>query len=173
MAVLGKYVFTADYDSVESDAALQDPLSHKITLADDFLQLYPTVLRHVLTDMHFVIRDRMGRLISFMANAINRGWTPRGFACNEKTAVLLSPSTGIGVVVGTGPAFALSYQSNPSVLESHTPLTWSNVTVQRLEVGDSFSFVTFKALRASTLTYSLSVDDGVLTSSNGYIYGKQ
>ncbi len=172
MAVLGKYVFTAEHDSVESEEALQDPLSPKITLANDFLQLFPSSVGHVLTDMHFVVRDRMGRLVAFMANAIHRGWTPRGFAANEKTAVLLSPGTGLARVIGAGPVFALSYASNPSVLQQGAPLTWSNITVQRLEAGDLFNFESFSALDRFALTYTLTVKDGQLSSSTGSIYGK-
>jgi cyanophycinase len=170
MAVLGGIVFTAQFDTVESGSALADPLQVNISLADDFLALYPPWLGWVLTDMHFVTRDRMGRLVAFMANAIHRGWTPRGFACNEKTAVLLDGATGVGRVVGQGPAYALSYSEGPSVLQEGEPLSWEEVTVQKLEARDLFSFRDFKRLDRQVPPYTLSVKSGKLTSSTGSIY---
>jgi hypothetical protein len=135
----------------------------------------------------------MGRLVAFMANSIFRNWTSsvRGFACNEKTAVLLSPQSGIGQVfflkkkgifflfstkttktkVVGGPVFALSYTELPSVLVRNTPLTWNNISVTRLNVGDLFDFASFSALDRFALRYTLSVSNGVLKSSTGNIYG--
>ncbi len=170
MAVLGRIVFTAQFDSVESPEALSDPLMANISLADNFLSLYPSLLGPVLTDMHFVVRDRMGRLVAFLANAVSRGWTPRGFACNEKTAMLLDATTGIGRLVGQGPAYALSYSEQPSVLEAGQPLSWKGIAVQKLVAGDLFSFSSFERLDQQIPPYTLSVKRGKLTSSTGSVY---
>lgn len=99
MAVLGSIVFTAQYDTVTSEQCLNDPLNKNISLVDDFLVIYPRVRGSLITDMHFVVRNRMGRLIAFLANALNRGFEPaRGFACNEVTSFLLDKDTGVGYI---------------------------------------------------------------------------
>ena len=150
------------------------PLSPDITLANNFLHLYPSVVGALVTDMHFNTRDRMGRLIAFLANAIHRGWpAPHGLACNEHTAMLLDVTSGIGTVVGNGPAYALSYDTRPTVLEKETPLTWKGISTQRLHPGDSFDFVNWKVHSSGAdATYTLNVDDGDLYSkgNDGKIY---
>lgn len=171
MAVLASYPFTAETGGVDSTEALMLPLDADITLADDMLSLHSALVGPLTTDMHFVVRDRMGRLIGFLANGIHRQWKPaRGFACNERTAFLLDTNTGVGTLVGDGPAFALSYQNVPEVLEKETPLTWSNITCQRLVTGDSFDFNQWTG--GSTEAYMLHVNDGDLSSTgnNGNIY---
>jgi cyanophycinase-like exopeptidase len=123
--------------------------------------------------MHFVVRDRMGRLVGFLANALHRGFPPAGgFACNEKTSFVLDTTSGIGQVVGQGPAYALTPTTTPSVLEKETPLTWYNVSTQRLDAGDFFDFVKFKALDELNIPYMLNVDDGDLSAqgNGGKIY---
>jgi len=45
----------------------------RVTLGSSFLPL--ANLTNVITDPHFVTRDRMGRLVVFMARLITDGWT--------------------------------------------------------------------------------------------------
>jgi len=173
MAVLASIVFTAENGGVDSDLALNLPLDSDITLANDMLVLYPSIRGQIITDMHFVVRDRMGRLVGFLANALHRGFPPaHGFACNEKTSFILDTTSGIGQVVGQGPVYALTPTLQPEVLEKETPLTWYNVSTQRLEEGDLFDFVKFKALDEQNIPYMLNVDDGDLSSTGngGKIY---
>ena len=169
MAVLGHFVFTAEQGSIESPEALLDPLSPLVTLANDFLRL--SYLGRVQTDMHFNTRDRMGRLLAFMANSVSRGWPqPVGFACNESTAMLLDGETGVGQLVGVGPAYAVFATGMPSVVAPNEPLSWANITVQKLMPGDLFSFRTFQRLDTQVPPYTLTVNRGVLSSSTGSIY---
>ncbi|MGO4776956.1 cyanophycinase, partial [Lysobacter sp. 2RAB21] len=66
LAILGAYAYGAmDGGSVVSQAALDDPTGPKLTLVDDFLHL--PYLQRVITDSHFGKRDRLGRLIAFLA----------------------------------------------------------------------------------------------------------
>lgn len=107
VAVLGGFAFTAERDTVTSAQALADPFDDRVRLARDFL----TVPRLVatITDSHFSERDRLGRLLAFMARTIADGWTNevRGIGIDEETAVLLDPD-GTATVVGLGAAWLLT-----------------------------------------------------------------
>lgn len=68
LAILGSIAYGAlDGGSIGSGEALRDPLGPAVTLVHDFLHL--PLLRHVVIDSHFRVRDRLGRLIAFVAKA--------------------------------------------------------------------------------------------------------
>ncbi len=68
LAILGEFVYGAmDGGSQRSPAALADPLGPANTLETGFLHV--DLLKGVLTDTHFRERDRLGRLIAFLAKA--------------------------------------------------------------------------------------------------------
>jgi hypothetical protein len=58
-------VFDAEGGGVRSRTALQNPFDEDVTLVKNFLSLYH--MSGVLTDTHFMQRDRMGRLLTFAA----------------------------------------------------------------------------------------------------------
>jgi cyanophycinase-like exopeptidase len=66
------------------------------------------VLQSVITDTHFVKRDRMGRLLVFLARILQDGWAKRAraIAVEENAAVLIG-AEGSAIVVGLGPAYFL------------------------------------------------------------------
>lgn len=66
LAILGGVGYGAmDGGSIDSKAALADPGGPAVTLVGDFLHL--PLLSHIVTDTHFTARDRLGRLIAFVA----------------------------------------------------------------------------------------------------------
>ncbi|MEP6633893.1 MAG: cyanophycinase, partial [Luteimonas sp.] len=68
LAIMGAYSYGAmDGGSLTSEEALRDPLAPEVTLIDDFLVLPPLPANSVITDSHFGKRDRLGRLLVFMA----------------------------------------------------------------------------------------------------------
>ena len=72
LAILGGYAYGAlDGGSITSAEALLDPLGKSVTLVEGFLQL-PN-MQHLITDTHFHARDRLGRLIAFIANLRHAG----------------------------------------------------------------------------------------------------
>ncbi len=114
LAVLGDVDFYAALDTITSPEALSNPLDDRITSSLDSRFLSPndslvasssTVLRYmdnVITDSHFMQRDRMGRLLTFMAVADANGLVdgqPRGIGVNEQTALLIGHD-GVTKVVG-------------------------------------------------------------------------
>src|SRR5690606_14385596 len=98
MAILSGVVFTAENGSVYPDEALQDFTDTGITLADDFLPLFPGYL----FDSHFTERGRIGRLLPFMGNwYINRGKKITGIGVDDRTAICIDENKN-GYVFGTG-----------------------------------------------------------------------
>jgi beta-aspartyl-peptidase (threonine type) len=72
LAILGAYAYGAmDGGSITSEEAMRDPLGPAVTLVGVFLHL--PGLEHVITDSHFSKRDRLGRLIAFVANLRHGG----------------------------------------------------------------------------------------------------
>jgi cyanophycinase len=66
LAILGRAGYGAmDGGSITSKAALADPGGPAVTIVGDFLHL--PFLSHIVTDTHFTRRDRLGRLIAFVA----------------------------------------------------------------------------------------------------------
>lgn len=114
LAILGEVDFTGVGGTITSSEALANPLDSRITLGLDkgffspevvLSQASPNVFRYldnVITDSHFMQRDRMGRLVTFMANADTNELVqglPRGIGVNEQTALLIEPD-GLSRVVG-------------------------------------------------------------------------
>ena len=149
LAVLGEFVFSARNGTVYSSEALADPYHERVTLDrvlvdSPRLDLSPyRYLRNIITDSHFQDRDRMGRLLAFLARLAQDGWTTAGraIAVDEMTAVLVE-SDGSATVVDNrgassrGAAYFLSTPGPPEVCEARQPLTYENVSVQRICASD-------------------------------------
>src|SRR5581483_6810491 len=91
LAILGEFSFSAREDTILSAQALADPFDKRLTLDRDFLRL--ATMKGIITDSHFVKRDRMGRLVTFLARLIEDGWTKlaRAVCIDEQTALLVEP----------------------------------------------------------------------------------
>src|SRR5208282_2147071 len=124
LAVLGGFSFSSMIDTIHSADALADPYGNKVTLSRDFLRIPP--LAGIITETHFAKRDRMGRLLVFMARILQDGWAKqvRAIAVEEGAAVLLEPD-GQAKVIGSGPAYFLDAKSSPEVCQRKTPLSFS------------------------------------------------
>ena len=94
LAVLGEFAFSAQHGTVRSGDALANPYDPMVALERDFLHLAP--LAGIVTDTHFVERDRMGRLLVFLARIVQDGWakTARGIGVDRETAVLVVNAAG-------------------------------------------------------------------------------
>jgi cyanophycinase len=167
LAVLGQFVFTAEKDTVTSPQALANPYHERVTVGDEFLHI--PALAGVITDSHFVTRDRMGRLLVFLARILQDGRAKdaRAIAIDERTAVLVERD-GQSSVVGDGTAYFVRARSKPDVCRAASPLTFGDVEVYRVRDGGTFDLKAWKG--SAGLSYTLSVKDGVVASSSGSIY---
>jgi len=151
LAVLGEFAFSAEHDTVTSPVALADPFHEKVSIGTGFLEFSP--LRCLITDSHFSRRDRMGRLLVFLARIRQQSScdTVRAIAIDERTAVLLEPN-GNHRVVGKESAFFLTLKSKPH-LEPATPAAIAPIEVQRIDAS------------GTSTRYTLRVNQGVIHST--------
>src|SRR6185437_14221293 len=76
LAVLGEFAYSAQHDrpdgpNLTSAAALANPFDAQVVLVRNFLRI--PALRGLITDSHFHNRDRLGRLLAFMARILQSG----------------------------------------------------------------------------------------------------
>lgn len=171
LAVLGQFDFAALNGTVDSAEVLANPYHKRVTLDERLLTL--PGLAGTVTDSHFGERDRMGRLLGFVARLLQDGRVAvdaaRAIGIDAATAVLLDD--GVGSVVGSGAAWFLRPTIAPTVCAPRTPLTLRNVGVDRVPAGSSFDLLRWQG-HGATVHYGLSAETGVLTSSQpgGAVY---
>jgi cyanophycinase len=122
------------------------------------------LLAGIITDTHFSKRDRLGRLLVFMARILQDGWATqvRAIAIDENAAVLLEPE-GSASIVGAGAACFLEAKTPPEICRRKTPLRFTGISVHRAPVSSTFNVKTWKAERGDN--YELSVMDGQVKTS--------
>ena len=169
LAVLSSFVYAALNVSSISATLLASPYDSSVTITTALFTV--PLLSNVITDSHFVVRDRMGRLVTFLARLQQDGQAaaPRGIGVDEKSAVGMTKS-GTATVFGDGEgAYLLSVTSRAMrVCSANTPLTLTPVTTVRVPVSQQFDVPSWTATASSA--YTLSVNAGVMTSSTGSTY---
>lgn len=169
MAILGEFLFSAKNGTVYSSEALADPYNRYMTLERDFLIL--PYMEKLITDSHFVTRDRMGRLMAFMARIIKDGWSSsaKGIGVDEETAVCVE-ANGSAFIKGNGYAYFLYASKVPEVCQPKTPLTFMNIPVYKINGSGTFNLSTWSG--SGGVSYTVSAENGVLSStqSGGKIY---
>ena len=160
LAILGEYSFASMIDTIHSPDALGDPYGNKVTITREFLRIPP--LADIITDTHFAKRDRLGRLLVFMARILKDGWAKpvRAIAVEENVGVLVELD-GTAHVVGDGPAYFLESTEAPEVCAHREPLTFARIGVQRLVAGKSFQIKTWEGQGEK---YTLSVVKGIVSA---------
>jgi cyanophycinase len=161
LAILGEFSFSAMIDTIHSPEALADPFGNKVTLSRDFLRI--PLLHGIITDTHFVKRDRMGRLLVFLARILQDGWATqvRAIAVEENSALLLEPD-GAAKIVGAGPVYFLEARNPPEICRKKIPLRTKGIVVHRAPSGASFNLKDWQGEGGDD--YTLSVQDGKVTS---------
>ncbi|MFZ6051789.1 T9SS type A sorting domain-containing protein [Halocola ammonii] len=132
MAVLGGIDYVAQFASVTSDEALNNPFSTNITLEDDFVT--PPFMDGVITDTHYDNPDRKGRHVAFLAHAMAAFQVyPKGIASEEYTAVCVNDE-GLARVFGEYPEYEdyayfirlrCETPNEPEVAVGDMPLIWN------------------------------------------------
>ena len=157
LAVLGEFSFASIIDTIHSPEALADPYGNKITISREFLTI--PLLKGIITDTHFAKRDRMGRLLVFMARILQDDWAKqvRAIAVEENVAFLLEPD-GNGKVVGEGRPIFWRRSIRAEVCRHNEPLKFDGVSVRRL--GDKGTF-NVKTLERKRRRYVFALDAGL------------
>lgn len=141
LAVLGSHSYGAlDGGSITSAQALQSPLAEAVTIDSGFLDL--PFLGDVITDSHFANRDRLGRLLAFIAKSghVRGRHGMVGIGVDENTALCID-GDGIGTLyTGSGGyAWLVKPDGAPEVARHDTPLTYRNVPVTGIGAGSRFN----------------------------------
>jgi len=128
-AILGQFYFSAQYNTIQSNEALESPyhISNAIGRAD-FLQV--PILQSTITDSHYSQRKRQGRQFSWLARLVKEEAieSVRGIGVDEKTAVAIDEK-GWATVFGSNEAwFVWTQPGTPTVCEPGEPLHWSGKT---------------------------------------------
>jgi cyanophycinase len=171
LAVMGEWVYSAEGDkpndpNLDSKTALINPMGPRVTLAHGFLDIL--ILKGLITDTHFARRDRMGRLLAFLARIRKSAAEARGIGIAERTAVLIEPD-GQASVVGHGSAYLVKFLPGSPELAADKPLTEATFEVQKIVAGKSFNL---QRWTSDAFPYKLTVESGHIRSSQqrGAIY---
>ncbi|MDY7020961.1 MAG: peptidase S51, partial [Cyanobacteriota bacterium] len=118
-------------------------------------------LENTVIDTHFYERDRMGRLMTFVARLIRDGATENalGIGIDEGTSVIVNPG-GLATVIGDGSAYFVLGDHFPEQCEPETSLTFKDYKVWKISNGETFNL----ANRQSEGYQLVSVNRGELRS---------
>ena len=156
--IQSEYIYNSCSDSINSQDALEDPY-------EDLLFTYNLFhwqnLEQTIIDTHFYERDRMGRIMGFLARQIRDGITSSAFAIgiDEATSVVVDQN-GLATVMGDGIAYFILADHPPELCEPQTPLTYFNYKIWKVRSGETFDLKN----RPEKGYYLVSVNQGELNS---------
>uniref|UniRef100_B0SX90 Peptidase S51 dipeptidase E n=1 Tax=Caulobacter sp. (strain K31) TaxID=366602 RepID=B0SX90_CAUSK len=165
LAILGGYVYGClDSISLTSPDALKNPTGPSVTLVRDFLHL--PYLSHVITDTHFDIRDRQGRLVTFVGRLAQEENDPTitGLGVDQDTAMLVD-ANGIGRFYGKGYAWLVRPMAKPATIVAGRPLNYAAFPMVGIGPDSTLDFKTFQVTKPA-FTLTARVKDGVLIRSD-------
>jgi cyanophycinase len=156
--IQGEHIYDACTGSVYSSEALADPYNRYMSLSGGMFAW--SALANTVVDTHFAQRDRMGRLMTFVARRIRDGHdsTVLGIGINEATSLVID-RTGYATVMGQGPVSFVQGTHQPEQCVTGQPLSYSDFLLWEVAAGSSFSLSTW-----ATSGYTLrSVTNGVIS----------
>jgi cyanophycinase len=164
LAVLGAYSYGAmDGGSVTSKEALRDPLGPQVTLVSDFLHLHH--MNGIITDSHFAARERLGRLIAFVARLSRQrnDASITGIGVDEQTALCVEADGTARVLSNTdGHAWIVRPMRKADRITPGRALTFTKVPVTGLGANSSIDLNTFE-VTAPAFEKVADVKAGVLS----------
>lgn len=156
LAVQGEHIYDPDgVTAVTSAEAVANPYRGSMLFSTLFLDL--PLMADIVTDSHFAQRDRMGRLLAFMARLRQDGSADRivGVGVGENTAIFLDRD-GRGIVDGSGVAYVIEETADTqrTQVANGQPLVYRNLRRARVGAGQTFDFVS-GATTGSVMTISV------------------
>ena len=163
-AILGEYVFYAAGGPLESSTALDDPYAPAVTLTDSFWSI--PLLARVVVDYEFADEDRMGRMLAFLARAVEDEWTDAaiGLGLDTDSAVVIDAG-GNAEVLGSERAYLLHLDEPPTTCTQNVPLRVGPVALHQLDPGATVSWPGGVTEAASI---EVSAGDGQVTPADPY-----
>ncbi|MCA0176487.1 MAG: hypothetical protein LCH73_09400 [Proteobacteria bacterium] len=150
--------------STSSPSALADPYTASISFTTELFH-WPH-LDNVIMDSHFVKRDRMGRLMTFLCRqqALGRAEAAWGLGLTDG-GVMLVDRDGIGTVWNEPAYVVLADGNHAGCGDERQPLTYQGFKVWRLAPGEQYDFM----IRPHKGYYTVDVKGGTL-STDPYQY---
>ena len=157
LAVLGHYVYGClDSISLASKDALSNPTGSGVTLVSDFLHL--PFLTHVITDSHFAIRNRQGRLVTFVGRLIQEqsDVSITGLGIDEGPALVIDErGTGTFYNDGSGYAWLVRPLKAPAPIVAGQPLSYRRFDIVGI---DRRSSIDMNTLRVTDAAFSAPIE---------------
>jgi len=169
LAVQGSWLYGAmDGGSITSEEALKDPMGPAVTMESDFL--HSELLSNIVTDSHFGIRDRLGRLIAFVvkseslrdADGQRHAYPLVGLGIDEEAAMTVEADGTAKVYSNLDGHGWLVQGGEVHDLAPGKPLNIKNVRVTGIGKTSTFNIKTL-AVGLPSFTRTYDVADGVLT----------
>ncbi|MDJ0556996.1 MAG: Type 1 glutamine amidotransferase-like domain-containing protein [Microcoleaceae cyanobacterium MO_207.B10] len=156
------FVFSACSETVTSETALMNP--YEDVYLDSGLFFWEH-LQNTIIDTHFYERDRMGRLMTFVARLLRDGKANRvlGIGIDEGTSLIVHKN-GLAKVIGDGYVYFILGDHLPEKCEPQTAVSFSDFHVWKKGNGETFDLKN----RPSVGDFQVSVKDGKLMSSLFY-----
>jgi cyanophycinase len=176
LAILGEFSYSALNDSnaqgnLGSRQTLSDPYTERVTITHNFLKI--SLLRRTITDTHFVTRDRIGRLLGFMARIIqdNMADDVKGIGVDERSVALVESDGSVQIVGAGSGAYFFHPTQKPGLCAKGEPLEYNAISVYRATHGSTFNIASWKG--SGGTAYDLNVSDGIVrsTDESGSPYG--
>jgi cyanophycinase len=172
LAVMGEWAYSAQGDKPDDldltgKMAMADPFGPRVTLVHGFLRI--PALNGVITDTHFVRRERMERLLVFLARLdepngkrLSPGASRyHGIGVDQEAAVLLE-ADGAARVVGKGDAYFIDTHAASGELAKGKQLAFGPFGVQKVAPGHAFNV---RTRSGAATTYTLSIQSGIIYST--------
>lgn len=163
LAIMGARGYAAFGDGITSAEALENPVALGVTNYRDFLHL--PHMKKIFTDSHFMIRERMGRLIAFLAKERMDGAQQIvGLGMDEQASLVVEAS---GAARLMGPAGTYAWLVQPSGLPKRAKLgfTLEYAALQITGIGPESRF------DLPTLTVVSPAFSGRAKVVNGHVSG--
>ena len=138
-AVQSEYIYDPDgIPGVYSSEAVTDLCHEYINVSSNFLST--NVMQDLIVDTHFTPRDRMGRLLTFMAGLPA---DTRGIGVDEATSIFFT-GDGNGIVDGSGNVYILAEDASTSRTQASCgqPVIYEDVLRYKLSEFDQFNILT-------------------------------
>ena len=167
LAILGGHGYGAlDGGSITSKEALADPAGSAVTMFGGFLTL--PHMQQIVTDTHFAKRDRLGRLIAFVARVRADGQPHAVGLGVDQEAALCVDGNGVGRLMTPpgGYAWLVEPKGRAQTLKPGAPLTHRDVRVTGVGPDGSIDLKTLKVANPS-FSGVASVIDGKLADVPG------
>lgn len=146
-AIMGEFIYDPQASGITSAEAVSDPCHTNMNrISTNFLNL-PLGLG-IITDTHFAQRNRMGRLMTFMARIRTAGLEPTapaitGVGVDEDTSLFIDKN-GQSIVDGDFAVYVLREDAQTARVRvtCNQTVIYTDVLRTKLTAGQTFNFVT-------------------------------